>query len=404
MPSKVLFVINTLSRAGAEKALLELLERFSGPQWEVDLFVLLGQGELVDKLPKNVNLLNKRFSTESVLSGRGRLHMIKTVLGAMLRRGTVFRRFIYLAGHTLSMLGRRRFQMDKLLWRVLADGAPRQAKEYDLAVAFIEGGSAYYVADYVQAKKKAAFVHIDYQMSGYDRKLDLNCYLKFDKIFPISEETEKSFLEIYPECTGKTYVFHNIVNQKMIRERANLPGGFEDAFDGARLLTVGRLTKQKAYPIAIDAMKLLKDRGVKARWYVLGEGDERKSLTAKIEELGLAGDFLLLGAKDNPYPYYKQADVYVHATAFEGKSIAIQEAQTLARPIVVSDITSNRQQVVDGEDGLVAKLEPTSIADAVQDLIEHPEKAKRLGEAAASRKIAFEEDMQELLSLVTSRE
>ena len=178
MPSKVLFVINTLSRAGAEKALLELLERFSGPQWEVDLFVLLGQGELVDKLPKNVNLLNKRFSTESVLSGRGRLHMIKTVLGAMLRRGTVFRRFTYLAGHTLSMLGRRRFQMDKLLWRVLADGAPRQAKEYDLAVAFIEGGSAYYVADYVKAKKKAAFIHIDYQMSGYDRKLDLNCYLK----------------------------------------------------------------------------------------------------------------------------------------------------------------------------------------------------------------------------------
>ena len=92
-----------------------------------------------------------------------------------------------------------------------------------------------------------------------------------------------------------------------------------------RILTVGRLTAQKAYEVAVDAMKLLKDQGIKARWYVLGEGELRNKLQQKIDSLGLKEDFLLLGAKENPYPYYKQCDLYVHATRFEGKSIAIQD-------------------------------------------------------------------------------
>ena len=399
MPKNILFVINTLSRAGAEVALLELLNHFSEPDYQVDLFCILGQGELVDKLPANVKLLNKKFSKESVLSGAGRVHMFGTVCKAMLCRGTIFRRFPYLVRNGIRMLKKGRVQTDKLLWRILADGVQRNPKEYDLAVAFIEGGSAYYVADYVKAKKKAAFIHIDYQMAGYDRVLDQNCYLKYDQIFPISEETEKSFLEAYPELAGKTYVFHNIINQNAIREKAKQPGGFTDDYQGLRILTVARLTKQKAFPVAIEALKLLKDAGLKARWYVLGEGDERKTLEQKIREYGLEEDFLLPGAVENPFPYYAQTDLYVHATAYEGKSIAIQEAQTLACPIIVSDIISNRQQVEDGVDGLVIEPTPTALAKAIRDLAEHPEKARQLGENAAKRKFAYEEDLKVLKSL-----
>ena len=399
MPKNILFVINTLSRAGAEVALLELLNHFSEPECQVDLFCILGQGELVDKLPANVKLLNKKFSKESVLSGAGRVHMFGTVCKAMLCKGTVFRRFPYLVRNGIRMLKKGRVQTDKLLWRILADGVQRNQKEYDLAVAFIEGGSAYYVSDYVKAKKKAAFIHIDYQMAGYDRVLDQNCYLKYDQIFPISEETEKSFLEAYPELTGKTYVFHNIINQNAIQEKAKQPGGFTDDYQGLRILTVGRLTKQKSIPVAIETLKILRDGGLKARWYVLGEGDERKNLEQKIRENGLEEDFLLLGAVDNPYPYFSQTDLYVHATAFEGKSIAIQGAQTLACSIIVSNIISNSQQVSHNVDGLVIEPTPTALAKAIRDLAEHPEKARQLGENAAKRRFAYEEDLEVLKSL-----
>ena len=64
-------------------------------------------------------------------------------------------------------------------------------------------------------------------------------------------------------------------------------------------------------------MKIIKDSGCKARWYVLGEGSEREMLEKKIAQLGLQKDFLLLGAVENPYPYYVQTDIYVHATGKE---------------------------------------------------------------------------------------
>ncbi len=67
---------------------------------------------------------------------------------------------------------------------------------------------------------------------------------------------------------------------------------------------MGRLTAQKAYEFSIDAMKLLKDHGVKARWYVLGEGELREKLQFKINKLGLKDDFILMGARENPFPYY----------------------------------------------------------------------------------------------------
>ncbi len=400
MGKRILFVINTLGRAGAEMALLELLKKFSGEEYSVDLYVLMGQGDLVDRLPPYVTLLNRKFSKESVFSSRGRLHMWKKVCVSCLSRGTVFRLLPYLCANAVRMLKNRRIQPDKLLWRVLSDGAERFQEEYDLAVAYIEGGAAYYVADHVKAKKKAAFIHIDYQMSGYTRELDRDCYLKLDRIFPISEETLKCFVKVYPECEEKARVFHNIVDQETILEKAALPGGFEDDFDGIRLLTVARLNKQKAYPVAIDAMKRLKDAGVNARWYVLGDGEERKNLEEQIERLGLQKDFLLLGTVDNPYPYYRQADIYVHATAFEGKSIAIQEAQILGCRIVASDIVSNRQQVRDGVDGLLCQLNPKAVADSVQAMLADPEKGESMARAAAQRNVSHEEDMEYLKELL----
>ena len=158
MPKHILFVINTLSRAGAETALLELLPHFIGPDYEVDLFVLLGQGELVDRIPKNVRLLNQKFSKESVLSKQGRMHLMGTACKALMARGTILRRFPYLVKNGLRMMKKGQLQADKLLWRVLADGAPRFETEYDAAIAFIEGGSAYYVADYVKARTKLGFI------------------------------------------------------------------------------------------------------------------------------------------------------------------------------------------------------------------------------------------------------
>ena len=393
---KVLFVINTLGCAGAEKALLELLKEFPKEEYEVSLYVLLNQGELISQIPQYVKVLNQNYSDVSVLSKEGKKVLNRQIFCRLFQKGAVFKNIPYLLKGLMRMIKCKKVYPDKLLWRVMSDGGMKSEDTYDLAVAYLEGGSTYYVHDHVNAKRKIAFLHVDYTHAGYTRKLDKNCYQDFDRIFTVSEEVRNSLEIVYPECKERIMVFPNLIDQKGIREKAKVKGGFSDEYDGWRLLTVGRLTSQKAYEIAIDAMKLLKEKGVQARWYVLGEGELREVLQRQINRLGLEKDFLLLGAVENPYPYYAQCDLYVHATRFEGKSIAVQEAKILGCPILVSDCNGNREQVKDGVDGSVCALTPESVSAKIEELLENEKQRKIYGCRSAEALLMEKPDIKSM--------
>lgn len=398
---KILFVINTLGRAGAESALISLLNALDPRQYDIYLYVILAQGEMRQEIPSYVKLCNPQFDEQSVLTGEGRRQMRRTILKSFFRNGHLFSKSCYLICTLAQMIARKRILPDKLLWRVLSDGGFRFDQTFDLAVAYLEGASTYYVADHVKAKKKAAFVHIDYENSGYTPFMDRDCYEKMDAIFTVSDEVRYHFLNSYPKYQEKTKVFHNLIDQKRIRRLAKESSGFDDDYDGIRILTVGRLTYQKAYDIAVQAMKLVKDAGCRARWYVLGEGDERKAIEKKIAQLGLTFDFVLLGSMKNPYPYYERADIYVHATRFEGKSIAIQEAQILGCPVIASDCNGNREQIEDKVDGLLCELTPQSIADSILFLAQNPEIRKAYAAAAKKKNVQHKKDLDQLLQLIS---
>lgn len=256
------------------------------------------------------------------------------------------------------------------------------------------------MADHVKAKKKAAFVHIDYGKAGYGRTLDLGCYTKFDHIFTVSDEVKDHFLEIYPEQEEKVSVFHNLVNQERIRHMAGRGNSFEDDFHGYRILTVGRLAEQKRYDIAIQALALLKKKcSLPVRWYVLGDGPLRKSLEQQIKEEGLEKDFILLGVKKNPFPYYKDCDFYVHATGYEGKSIAIQEAQTLGKPILATDCSGNREQLQNGVDGRLCELTPEAVSEQLLWMILHPEECRVYGEESMKKVLYHMKGLEQFLAL-----
>lgn len=384
---KILFVVNTMGRAGAELSLLSLLKKIGGKGYDISLYVLIGQGELIKEVPTYVRILNPVFSVESVLSKTGRQRLVKIVLKVFFKNGGYIRKSGYIIRILAGMLKKRRIQMDKLFWRIVVDGAMRFQENFDLAVAWMEGGSAYYVADWVKAEKKAAFIHIDYEKAGYTKEMDRNCWAHFDKIFAVTSDTRKKFLTIYPEYKDKTAVFPNIIDQEYIRHRAEEVGGFTDEYDGIRILTVGRLAYQKGYDIAIEAMKMLKDSGCHVRWYVLGEGDQRVNLEKKIALLGLDKDFVLLGAVENPYPYYKQTDLYVHAVRFEGQGIAVLEAQTLGCAVIVSDYCGSREQIEDGKYGDFCELTPEGITKSIRILLNDKEHREELKWMASMKKV-----------------
>lgn len=396
---KILFVMNTMGRAGAETALLELLRRIDRSEYDISLFVLTGQGELINSLPMGVKLLNRYSDTTSVHSREGRKHLFVSGLKVLFKRFNFVRLLPYFAVNAAEMIKKRNLQIEKLLWRAFSDGAERSETKYDLAVSYIEGAAAYYVADHVMADKKAAFIHVDYKKSGYTRNLDKDCYLKFDRIFGVSKEVTDVFLNVYPELAGKTEVFHNLIDAEGIRRKADSGIGFTDDFSGIRLLTVGRLMAQKSFETSIKACYILKKHGENIRWYVLGEGDRREKLQALIEKLGLERDFILCGAVDNPYPYMKEADIYVHCSRFEGKSIAVQEAQVLGKPIIVSDCSGNREQVIPDEDGVICEFDPRSIAKSIYELIHDENKRDKISKNALVKNNGEEEALSRLLEI-----
>lgn len=383
--NKILFVINTMGNGGAERALLEVLKQTDPKRYKIFLYVLTGQGELIDQVPPGVVVVNKRYCAISVLDHRGRARLSETVLRTLFKRGILLRRAWYLIVQLFCMIRRGRIRKDKLFWKVLADGGEQIEEHFDLAVAFLEGGSAYYVASRVKAEKKVAFIHTDYSYAGYDRRLDEDCYLGFDHIFAASESIRRSFLKVYPECVPYTTIFHNLLDRAKILERSGQSGGFSDGYQGTRILTVARLSAAKAHDVAVDAMKRLKDAGREIRWYVLGEGELRKRLERKIHSLGLDEDFILLGAVDNPFPYYAQCDLYVHPTYSEARCIAVREAQVLGCAIIVTDYKGSRELVEDGVDGRICELAPEALAEEIEALLDHPERAASYKKAAANR-------------------
>jgi glycosyltransferase involved in cell wall biosynthesis len=126
----------------------------------------------------------------------------------------------------------------------------------------------------------------------------------------------------------------------------------------------------------------------------------RKPMEKMIAQLKLQKDFVLAGNKSNPYPYFAQSDLYAHLTRFEGKSIAIQEAQILGIPVIASDTNGNRGQIVDKKDGVLCELDPEKIRDAIAQLIKRQDLRKQYAGEASGRQTESLDQINLLLELL----
>lgn len=400
----ILFVMNTMGRAGAERALIELMRILDPSRYQISLYVLIPRGELFEEVPDYVHILNRRTDSRSVLSVGGKIAVAASLIKAASGSGSLIKAVRRMRNMERSNNKAQNVQTkEKIMRRLLSDGLPGLPGRFDLAVAYLEGPATWYTAEKIHADRKAAFLHIDYRQAGYSSELDQGCYKVFNRIYAVSGEVQRDFLEVYPEYTDKTKLFFNIVNRKYIRKRAKESGGFTDNYEGIRLLTVGRLYYQKGYDIAVKTASLLKKQGCEFRWYVLGEGEEKKNIRHMIHEYGLEDTFFLLGAAANPYPYFSQADIYVCTSRFEGKSIVIEEAQALGKPVVSTGCTGVNEQINRDIDGIIIKgTESELLAEAIRKLMKNPELCRKYGEASYNKEQLYQSGLNDFLELAES--
>ncbi|MDE7331564.1 MAG: glycosyltransferase [Lachnospiraceae bacterium] len=374
MKKKVLFVINTMGRAGAERCLIHLLNAWKDDAYELSLFSVLGRGELFREVPSHVRILNQAPESSTVFDSRARKGIMKDLLKGLWEKKIFFCELVPMLKLLLWQIKEKKVDVKKLCWKPASDTAPVTGEEFDLAVGYLQGAATYYVMDHVKARKKVVFLHNDYEASGYCARWDRPYYEKADKIYCVSDFIGAGLKEIFPACKDKIETFYNFADALWVKDKAKEGNLREDGTPKDMkkepgticLLTAARLEYVKAFDVAIRTMALLKQKGVKARWYVLGDGSLQRELEREIRKQGVADSFFLLGAKENPYPYMAACDIYLQETRFEGFCTSITEAVILGRKVVASDCGSNREQLAFYGTGVITKLNPQAIAEGIE--------------------------------------
>lgn len=393
MKKEILFVIPSMRSGGAEKSLLTLFTLFDFEKYNVDLLCFRHDGLFFNDIPKQVNIIR----------GNKNYEMFDGNAVAAIK-------YFFKKGRIISAVNRVRYsqinkladahQRGELQWSFLKKQLPKINKKYDCAIGYLEGNANRFVAECVTAEKKICYIHNDIEKLGFDKESFQKTFYKADMIVTVSAECENSLRKYFPQYSSKFCVIENITSSKMLFDACKKEQAFSPKNDELNICTVGRFSEQKNIELAVASCAELVRRGLKIKWYHIGSGELRSQIEKQISENGVTDCFCLLGEKSNPYPYIGQCDVYVQPSRFEGKSIAIDEAKCLCRPIVVTNFSTVHDQIEDGVNGLICEMNEKSMADKIEMLINDETMRRRLSENLKKEKLGNEEEILKLYELI----
>lgn len=367
MKKNILFHINSLNAGGAEKSLVSLLNTLPKDKYNIDVLVNRKEGIFVPLIPNYINIIESPFPHGCLMhSPKEFKYYIKHNLIYWIKK--IYR--IFKAKKEL-----KKYNLQQILWEYWKNDIPCYKKKYDVAISYAEGFSNYAIIDKIYAEKKILWMHSDYLKLNYNAKYDYQYFEKADKIITISSICKDSLIKSFPQIENKFEVIENISNSTLIQKMAKEPITDDIPINKHQytLVSIGRLVPVKAFDLAINAAKLLKERDLDFVWYIIGDGFLKQKLQDLIIKDGLASNVFLLGLKANPYKYMNLADVIVQSSKYEGKSIAIDEAKILHKPIVSTNYATVYDVIKHNETGLIAEMTEMSLAENIYKLLKDKE-------------------------------
>lgn len=360
MPKKILFHYSVLNVGGAENSLLRMMRLLADHGWEVELVLSVAGGKLEPRVDPRVKVTH-------------------------LRDKVVGRRF----------LGERRVSK-KILW-LLIDGAPFlltrlqwlvralrfRFKSYDIAAIGLHGLSPNFCCRFVRAKKRILWIRND--LSGCDPqgrikrsiqkyKREIDCYMC------VSGTAKESLIGLFPELESKAVVMHNVIDPEAMRSRAdgekNPYGGYDDLLN---VVTVCRMADQaKGIFRMLEVHCRLHEAGLNFRWFLVGDGPDAAKLKQAVAKRKMADRFILLGEKENPFPYYRHADVSATLSHYEGLCGTVNEAKVMGRPVIATRFSGISEQITDGVNGMIVENNEDAIFDGMKRILTDAELRQRL--------------------------
>lgn len=381
MKKKILIVSHAMELGGAERSLLGLLEAIDTEKYQVDLFLLRHEGELLSLLPDKVNLLPEIPAYTAL--ARPMVQVLKEghVLLCAARLFGKVKAFFYNKARRYTESGVALEYSHKYTCALMPAIAP--GTEYDAAISFLT--PHYMVAKKVHAQKKIAWIHTDYKMVQVDVQSELKMWGAYNTIVSISDAVAKSFCHVFGKLKDKVVIIENILPQKAIEMQAgeSVKTGMDDSC--IKLLSIGRFCTAKNFDNVPDICRRILQSGLNVKWYLIGFGPDENLIRQKIKEAGMEDRVIILGKRSNPYPYIKYCDLYVQPSRYEGKSVSVREAQMLGKPVVITNYETSASQLDDGVDGLIVPLTNQECSNGIISLLRDKKRTKVLSENCKSR-------------------
>lgn len=345
---KIIFGITTLTVGGAERTLIDIIEKIE-KEFKITIFTLYGKGELEKDLPKNIEVKSLYKKSYNEFS---KLNKIIISLRLLLFKKQIYNKYI--------------------------------KNNYDTEIAFLEGPITrlFSVKDDIKTKK-IAWVHTDISKifgNSFKSKLkniiNKNVYKNYNKIVLVSSESLKKFKEVNPKIDSeKLEVIHNYINKEKVLKKADQEDKISLKKDGVNIVSVGRLVNAKAFDRLINIHERLIKDDVKHYIYVIGGGPLENELKQQIKKQNVEDTFYLLGEKENPYVFMKNADYICLLSYFEGYPMVLEEAKILDKFIITN--TTAKEVVQNYKKSIVLENNEEAIYKGLKDIIINREKYEK---------------------------
>lgn len=397
---KILIFSQAMEIGGAEKALLGLLENIDTTKYEVDLFLMRHSGELMKYIPSNINLLPEisQYADLAVPIGNVlKKGHFKIAYGRYKGKKAAVKRVSELG------LGDNDVAIE-YSHKYTAKYMPKISdKGYDLAISFLT--PHYFVTQKVNAKKKVAWIHTDYSRVEMDRESQLVMYSNYDKIASISDKAAEKFVRIFPSLKDKVITIQNILPEKYINKITDeFTAENEISNDGSiKLLSIGRFCTAKNFDNIPEICKLIRNQGVNIKWYIIGYGGDEQLIKDKIAEFNMQDYVIVLGKKENPYPYIKACDIYIQPSRYEGKCVAVCEAQILNKPVIITNYATASSQLTDGFDGIVVPMDNQGCAEGIARVIRDKDLQNNLIENTKKTDYTNKNEIEKIYKLIENK-